>query len=45
MYLYLGLAVWGVVAFGIYKAINYILERRQIAGKSYPSHIKQITQC
>lgn len=34
MHLYLGLAIWGVVAFVIYKAINYVLARRQWAGKS-----------
>jgi len=36
MHIYLGLAVWGVVAFAIYKGINLILVRRQLAGKSNP---------
>ena len=33
MQMYLGLAVWGVVAFAIYKVVNIILLRRQLAGK------------
>ena len=33
MHLYFGLLAWGVVAFVIYKAINVVLEKRQLAGK------------
>jgi hypothetical protein len=33
MHLYLGLVAWGVVAFVIYKAINVILAKRQLAGE------------
>jgi hypothetical protein len=34
MHLYLGLVAWGVAAFVIYKVINIVLVKRQIAGKS-----------
>lgn len=45
MHLYFGLALWGVVAFVIYKAINYVLMRRQYAGMSmYPQHIQTLPQ-
>jgi hypothetical protein len=33
MQIYFGLAAWGVVAFAIYKVINTILAKRQLAGK------------
>jgi hypothetical protein len=33
MQIYFGLAAWGVAAFAIYKAINIILARRQLACK------------
>jgi hypothetical protein len=33
MQIYFGLAVWGIVAFAIYKGINLILVRRQLAGE------------
>lgn len=33
MYIYLGLAAWGVAALVIYKAINVILLRRQLASR------------
>jgi len=33
MHLYLGLLAWGVAAFVIYKAINVVLVKREIAGK------------
>jgi hypothetical protein len=33
MQIYFGLAAWGVVAFAIYKVINLVLAKRQLAGK------------
>ena len=33
MHLYFGLLAWGVAAFVIFKAINVVLEKRQLAGK------------
>lgn len=41
MHLYVGLAAWGLVAFGIYSLINWIIARRQLAGMlllSIPGH-------
>lgn len=35
MHLYFGLLAWGVVAFVIYKAINVVLQKRQLAGKLF----------
>lgn len=32
MHLYFGLVAWGVAAFVIYKAINVVLVKRQLAG-------------
>lgn len=32
MHLYAGLAAWGVAAFIIYKLINLVVEKRQLAG-------------
>jgi hypothetical protein len=36
MQIYFGLAAWGVVAFAIYKVINLVLAKRQLAGKIDP---------
>ena len=33
MFIYAGLAAWGVAAFVIYKLINFFLVRRQVKGK------------
>jgi hypothetical protein len=34
MHLYFGLVAWGVAAFVIYKAINLVIEKQQLASKS-----------
>jgi cytochrome P450 len=34
MHLYLGLALWGVAAFAIFKAVEHVLYRRQLAAKA-----------
>lgn len=34
MYIYFGLVAWGAAAFVIYKAINIVLAKRQLASKS-----------
>jgi hypothetical protein len=38
MHLYFGLVAWGVAAFVIYKVINIVLVKRQLAGKSLHEH-------
>jgi cytochrome P450 len=47
MHTYLGLAAWCIVAFAIYKGINLILVRRQLAGKlnlcACPAHVVSLT--
>lgn len=40
MYMYLGLVAWGLVAYIVFKTINHVLYKRQLAGESRPSPLR-----